>query len=176
MKLETELTIEDILAFNRYHSENSRFTKRSRNFISFLAYGIALLLVGITLVDLLRGKIISAVINIVFIFLLVTIARGKFTRYIIDTQVRSSFKEGKNKGLVGHHEITISDDTITEESDSGSCTTKWGSVERIIRTEKYIFIYISSFSAFLIPRRFLETDAAYNELYNLILSKKDTTS
>jgi hypothetical protein len=83
------------------------------------------------------------------------------------------YKEGKNKNLFGHREITISDDAIVEESDSGTHATKWQSVEKVIKTEKHIFVYASSVSAYVIPRRIFMNDTDYNELYDLILSKKN---
>jgi hypothetical protein len=172
MKIETEITLEDLVAFNRYHAENSRFLKRGRDFIKYLGYGFALFILGIALLDILRGKILSSVINIVLAFLLITIIRFSQGQ-LIDIYARGMYKEGKNKGLFGHREITIRDDAIVEESDSGTHATKWQSVGKIIRTEKYIFVYASSVSAYLIPRRFFVNDTAYNELYNLILSKRD---
>ncbi len=173
MKIETEITLEDLVAFNRYHTENSRFVKRRRDFIKYLVYGVALFIIGSALLDILRGEILFAVISIVWAFFLITITGSKFRQYLIDIYAKGLYKEGKNKGLIGHREITIRDDAIVEESDSGTHTTKWQSVEKIIKTEKYIFVYASSVSAYLIPRRIFLNDTAYNELYNLILSKKD---
>jgi YcxB-like protein len=173
MKVETEITLEDLVAFNRYHIENSRFVKRRWDFVKYLGYGVALFSVGSALLHILQGKILSAVISIIIAFLLVTIVGSKLRQYITDIYAKGMYKEGKNKGLIGHREITICDDAIVEESNSGTHATKWQSVEKVIKTEKYIFVYASSVSAYLIPRRIFVNDTAYDELYNLILSKKD---
>lgn len=176
MKIETEITLEDLVAFNRYHTENSRFVKQRLDFIKYFGYGVALFMIGSALLAILQGKILAAVISIVIAFLLITISGSKFVQYLNDINAKGMYKEGKNKGLIGHREITIHDDAIVEESDSGTHATKWQSVEKIIKTEKYIFVYASSVSAYLIPRRIFVNDTAYNDLYNLILSKKDIVS
>jgi hypothetical protein len=175
MKIETEITLEDLLAFNRYHIENSRFVKRRRDFMKYLACGVSLYIILIALLDILGGKIASAVTTIVIFtpFLLLTIFFSKYSQYITDIYVKGMYKEGKNKNLFGHREITISDDAIVEESDSGTHATKWQSVEKVIKTEKHIFVYASSVSAYVIPRRIFMNDTDYNELYDLILSKKN---
>jgi hypothetical protein len=86
------------------------------------------------------------------------------------------YREGKNKGMLGRHEITIHDDNILEKNDSVSLEFRWTAIEKIVKTEKYIFVYVSSVSALLIPQRSFMNHTAYDEFYKLISSKKDMAS
>jgi YcxB-like protein len=173
MKIETEITLEDLLAFNQYHNENSQFIKRRLDFLKYLMYGFALFAIGNALLKILQGRIHSAIIEILFASLFLAISWSKSRRYISNIYAKGMYKEGKNRGMIGRHEIIIHDDEIVEENDSVSLAIKWKAVEKIIKTEKYIFVYISSVSAFLIPRRSFMDNIAYDEFYNLIVSKKD---
>jgi len=41
MKIETEITLEDLLAFYQYHDENSQFLKRRSASLKYSMYGFA---------------------------------------------------------------------------------------------------------------------------------------
>jgi YcxB-like protein len=176
MKIETQITLEDLLAFNLYHNENSQFVKRRADFLTYLTYGFALFAIGSALLKILQGRIHSAIIEILFAFLFLTLGWPKSRRYIYNVYARGMYREGKNKGMIGRHEITIHDDKISEENDSASLEFRWTAIEKIVKTEKYIFVYISSVSAFLIPQRSFVNNTTYDEFYKLILSKKDMAS
>jgi hypothetical protein len=173
MKIETEITIDDLLAFNQYHNENSQFLKRRADFLKYLMYGFALFATVNALLKIIQGRIHSAVIEMLFASFFLTLSWSKTRRYISNIYAKGMYKEGKNRAMIGRHEIMINDDEFVEKNDSASHAVKWKSVEKIIKTEKYIFVYVSSVSAFLIPQRSFVNNMAYDEFYNLITSKKD---
>jgi YcxB-like protein len=175
MKIQTETTLKDIIAFNLYHSDHSPSTMRMEKRIRYAFLGLALLLVLPALIYILLGNILSFVgcmLGIITLFAF-SASQAKFRRYITARQVKDLYGEGRNQGTLGHHEIIFRDDGISDESDSGEQFVKWQAVEKTIKTEKYIFVYVSSVSAHLIPRRIFHSDAAYDELYDLILQKKE---
>lgn len=71
--------------------------------------------------------------------------------------------EGKNKGLVGRHILTLSPAGLTDTSDTGETTTNWASVEKIVRTDQRILIYNSAIGAFVIPVRAFENKEQIEE-------------
>jgi hypothetical protein len=139
-------------------------------------YGFALFSIGSALLQILQGRIHFAIIEILFAFLCLTLGWPKSRRYLYSVYARGMYREGKNKGMLGRHEITIHDDNILEKNDSVSLEFRWTAIEKIVKTEKYIFVYVSSVSALLIPQRSFMNNTAYDEFYKLISSKKDMAS
>lgn len=74
-------------------------------------------------------------------------------------QVRNFYSEGKNRGVIGEHELEISADGIIERTLYNETKSAWGAVEKIESNPEYTFIYMNSVTAHVIPtRRIIEGD------------------
>ena len=62
-------------------------------------------------------------------------------------------KEGKNESLFKERKISLTDEAIIETSSSSQSSTIWSKIDRIEETDRYIYIYNSSISAYIIPKR-----------------------
>lgn len=79
---------------------------------------------------------------------------------IFPRSVRKSFKkqakqmgsEGANKGIIGPHELEISDECLTERTAYNEQHSLWEGIERIEFSEGYAFIYTGPLMAHVIPK------------------------
>ncbi len=167
MKITIEITLEDLVAFNNFHLEHSPSTKRNK----ILRYVLTFFIIINFVINMIKGDIFMA---IVFLLLaaFVMFLWPKIFKFFVDRQIKAMYKEGKNQGTIGCHDMTIGDDEIVQENDSGSYMTKWNYVEKILKTERFILVYNSAVSAYIIPRRSFVDSNAYNEFYDLIVHKK----
>lgn len=62
------------------------------------------------------------------------------------------YAEGLNRGLLGTHELELTEDGIIERSEVGEHKTTWQGIERIISTTEHTFVYVSALMAQVIPR------------------------
>lgn len=69
------------------------------------------------------------------------------------------FAEGKNRGLLGPKEITLTPVEITAAGDLRSTTIRWKGVERIVETDTQVLIYCGALDAVVVPRRAFASDA-----------------
>ncbi|WP_206698730.1 YcxB family protein [Leptospira stimsonii] len=61
-------------------------------------------------------------------------------------------REGRNNGMIGKQKITLTDDSLNVETEFHSSRFKLGSINQIVETTEYIFLYLTSMSALVIPQ------------------------
>ena len=81
-------------------------------------------------------------------------------------------KEGANKAIWGKHNITINDQELAETTEVGESRCRWSGVERVAENEDYIFIYVSTASAHVIPKRFFSSREQAEAFYQAAKDKK----
>ncbi|PJZ53295.1 YcxB family protein [Leptospira adleri] len=152
MQITYELTLEDIINFNEYHFRNSKVSKRKR-MIAKLIIPVWTLFVFWFLN---RSQIdeTSLLLNIpIFLFAFVwffLFDRLYFWR--LRSNVNKMLREKENKGMIGKQKITLTDDLLVFETSLSSAQFKLGSISELVETKDYLFLYVSSLSALIIPR------------------------
>lgn len=68
--------------------------------------------------------------------------------------------------------MTLTEAGVEEVSDHGESRSSWKSIEKIDETVDYIYIYISSVNAYLVPIRAFEGRTQKDELMERLRSKK----
>lgn len=153
--LNYHITTDDIIHFNLYHFRHSPAAQKQQRIIRIIvSIGVAIL--GLVMFYLIDGgknpgfiSYLSAFVSGVAVFFIWPriVQRG------IREQTAKMLAEGKNKGIVGEQTLTLTPDYMMCVSEAGESTIKWSSVERVVTTDEYTFIYISSVNAFIVPRR-----------------------
>jgi hypothetical protein len=64
-----------------------------------------------------------------------------------------SFVPRLNKGILTTHTLTIDDAGVTEETAVNQSRAKWSGVLRVRQNRSFIFIYLTEYSAHVIPKR-----------------------
>ncbi len=70
-----------------------------------------------------------------------------------------SYREGKNRGLLGPHRVTVDAEWLTEATDEREHRTRWRAMEKVERAGEYVFLYVSGFSAVVVPERAFASEA-----------------
>jgi hypothetical protein len=139
-------TLEDLVAFNRYHCAHSPAVKKTKFTCMILVS--ALLIAGSLFIapteEVARPVIVA--VAIVFAGLFSVVFNYMFTASM-DRQARRLYNEGTNKGTLGQHELEIDDNGLVERTEVNETRQSWHGVERIAETDERAFIYVSSMMA-----------------------------
>jgi hypothetical protein len=76
--------------------------------------------------------------------------------------------EGKNNDLLGSHSLIADEKELIEKSKNGETHLNWDGVEKIVSAENHLFIYVSSISANVIPKRAFENQNTMDEFYRYV--------
>lgn len=64
--------------------------------------------------------------------------------------------------------ISVSEAGVTEETDDSRSEFKWAAIQRVVRTEKLVALYISPFLAHLVPRRAFDSIEAWQQFTRFV--------
>jgi len=163
MKLNYELTEQDYLDFNIYHSKHSPTIKKSillqralGPVVFLIAPFLAIRITNIPLWYWLAIFFISSIIWFVFY--------PKYFNWELSRRVSKLLNEGKNLDMVGSRSINLTQDGLIESTPHSESKVGWDMVEMINETEDYIYIYISAVSAYIVPIRVFK-DAKEKETF-----------
>lgn len=152
MEITYELTEEDVVSYNLYHVKNSKVGKNSLQWQRFVSPLIFLLfayfLSVFTDMERVPLLVIFSIIAIVWVLFYPKYFYNHVTR-----QVRKMLKEGKNEGLVGEHTMKLNKEGITDRTSMGETHVHWQGVHRIVEDAAYVYIYTSTVSAYIVPKR-----------------------
>ena len=145
------VTIEDVVAFSHFHIMESPAARsqRVRNLALVLMVWALLILASLTPVAPPRGVSILIVLWVTYMYgFVLTFGRG----WIIGREVRNSYAVGSNLGVIGEHEFEVKESGLVEKTAVNETTQSWNGIERIEETENHVFFYISSVTAFILPK------------------------
>jgi len=161
MQVEYQLTLEDLVAFNWHYSSTSATARR--RYWSNLAWAILAALVVVVLWPGWGGR--ARVLYLVPFSLVFLLIYPACYRRLVTLNSRKLYSEGQNKGVIGNHIIVIDAEGIREISAVGESRTSWEGVERIDQSDEYVFLYIGSVMAHVIPKRAFVGDHEATRFY-----------
>jgi hypothetical protein len=148
VRLRYENTIEDLVAFNRYHFEHSPSVRRIKLGLMFALPAVILAAVAAVAIVVDEWMFLAA--GVPFAVLAAVLVPGTYRREV-DRQVRRLYGEGANKGVVGEHELELVGDELVERTPFGEMRTRLRAVERVVSDAGYTLIYLSAVMAHVIP-------------------------
>ncbi|MDF2988016.1 MAG: hypothetical protein K0R50_3526 [Eubacterium sp.] len=167
MEIEFDLNKQDYIDFNIFHAMNSDTVKKSLVIQRYLAPIIFLivpfLIAGLADLPLIYWMCVFIVIGAVWI-----IFYPKYFKAMILKRVAKILDEGKNEDLWGKHRVIVNEEGLLEQSKNGENKINWNGVERIVSLNQHFFIYISSVSACIIPKRAFKTNEDTVMFYEFI--------
>ncbi len=155
MEIRYNLTEEDYINFNMFHAKNSTTVKRALNLQRFISPIIFIIL------SFVLSKIGSIPFLGLFItFLLVSVLWIIFyPKYFYSYMIRNSkkmIKEGKNDGLLAGHHMILSEEGIVDSNANGETKVTWSGIKTLSEDQDNLYIYNSSVSAYILPKRELD--------------------
>ncbi len=169
MTTEFDLTVDDLSTFNLYHHQHSPTARKHYYRAWFIPATVWLLLcLGLLylLIAVKRIGLWESFVNIWPLFCGVIAHLTIFPwwyRRKVRKIITGMIAEGKNRGLLCHHRVTLSPETISRTGDYGTNSTNWSAVERIVTTSQQLLVYLNSMSAVVIPRRAFVTPTAFDQ-------------
>ena len=169
--VEYERTIEDIIEFNLFHMKNSPSLRRQA-LVTQVAAALLAVIVSLSMGYLL-GLDKKAGTGFLYILTLVlSIASFFIVPYLSRAEVINGFrkatKEGDNKAILGYQTMSLTPDNIFVKTQIGESKYTWASIDKIAQNDQFIFVYISSINAIVIPRKAFSTDSSLQEFVNYL--------
>lgn len=170
MTVQYELNKDDYVAFSLYHHYHSPTVLKHYYrdwFIPVLMFICIFALIWY-FADLERDTPLKTFINLLPLFSFVPIYLIYFPlsfRRRIKKVVKGMIDDGRNINLFGRHEVSITDDGIDDLGEYSNTSHKWPAIEKIVMFKEYIFIYLSSIEAIIIPHRAFSATEEFHSFF-----------
>jgi hypothetical protein len=167
MVVEFENTLDDVLALNIYHHQQSPKARRTHRLLQF---GPAAILVLVFLGQMLftRSSPVSSLPWLMFAVVW-TLFVPFMLRRSMRKRVLQLFAEGKSKGMLGSHKLSLTSTGVTDKTGFGTTETAWRNVRKVVSTNEYVFIYISDTAAHIVPRRAFADAERFHEFRDTVI-------
>ncbi|ALC80213.1 YcxB family protein [Bacillus gobiensis] len=152
MELKYELTKDDYLAFNLHYMKHSKMIKQSLFMQRFLT-PIIFLVLPFVLFWMTREFLIGFFITFVLVSIVWMAFYPKYFFAYIKKRLLKALNEGSNDNLLGQHVFIPSEDGLIEKNSAGERKTSWSGIERVEENDDYYFLFLSSMSAYILPKR-----------------------
>ncbi len=150
----------DRFAFAAYHlSRNPIILLMTVGVLLFFAYNSVLPAIRSSPSVSLYAKVIA----FMFMELLLLIAVIVFWAVLMLITMISK----RNKPLYAQRTFTVAEDGLVTESEYGRSETRWKQVQKLARTRKHIFLYLSGEAAVVVPRRAFADAAQWDAFYEI---------
>lgn len=162
MEISYKLTEEDYLDFNLNHGNNSPSIKKSiliqRLMGPVIFFMASFLTAKRTGIPLWYWFILFGIVSIIWYAFY-----PKYINWEVSRRTLKMLKEGNNKNILEERTITLTAEGIKETSLNKEERVAWESIEKIEETQRNIYVYLSSISAFIIPIRAFKDIKSKNE-------------
>ncbi|MPW26141.1 YcxB family protein [Alkalibaculum sp. M08DMB] len=168
MEIEFEITEDDYIKFNLYHIENSPSQKKTYNFLRYaipLLFSIPIYAIGTSLFK--QPSSYWIIISILFALIWVITYPNQYKK-LVRKQTKKILQEG-DTSIFGKKTMLIDDNNIKVFSEFTSKTISKKSIKTIKVYDDMILIYLSGFTAQIIPTRYLNDESNKYLMKELII-------
>jgi hypothetical protein len=167
LKVEFNLTKDDYIAFNMYYLENSATIKRTlfihRYFVSLVFLVLPFLLAAVSDVPFMIWLVLYGLAFILWI-----IFYPRYFMSITKKRIIKMIDEGKNSHMFGFRSITLTETGVEETKEHGESKTAWSSIEKVEELQDYLYIFVGSLNAYIVPDRAFDNDEQKNEFLQIL--------
>jgi hypothetical protein len=154
MKIRFENSLEDLVAFNRYHFDHSPIVRRIRILLLWLV-PLCLFVISVPVALLMEGGLerwVALAAGATFAALWASLAPG-FIRRSVEDQMRKRYGAGSNEEVLGEHELELTESDLILKTQSGEQRTQLQAIESVVTEGGYTFIYLNALMAHVIPQQ-----------------------
>jgi hypothetical protein len=162
MEIAYHLTEEDYLKFNMFHIKNSESANKSLKTQRY-ATPFVYIIFSYIFANLADIPFLFALIPFLIVGILWVIFYPKYFQTRILSQTKKMIREGKNEGLLGEHTMILSEEGIVDSNPNGETRVNWTGIIKLLEDESNLYVYNSSVSAYIIPKRDLSDVEAVRE-------------
>lgn len=172
MHVEYVLTKEDYLEFNIFHMTYSKSLRKSlfvqRYLVSFIFLIVPFVVARFTSIPLWYWLTVFGLVYVLWV-----VFYWKYFRWTLGRRISRMIDEGKNVDMLGKQSLRLDEDGIVNTSRLSESKTNYEAVEKVIETKEYVYIYISSIMAYIIPVKSFGSIDQKEELINKLNDKVD---
>jgi len=164
IQLNYDVELNDAMALQKHFSATNKTIKKIKKIIILIIFGLVLLvtLTGEKDLDSIVLNLFPFIVFFLVYWILSKIGSGFLTKKIISTS--------ENSSMYGNRTMIFTEDSIEEKNAEANTSLKWSVVKRLGETSDYFFLYISSASAYIIPKK--KIAAADIENLKILFEKK----
>ena len=184
MEVEYELTPEDQKLFRRYHAKHPLVPPKGGRLGVFIGIGVgAFVLLGVfayhylymfvvsapyapfapalyQLLDMMPGVAMGTILALIGFNLCLRLLQGNATR--------QALREGRNaEKTLGWRRMAIDPHAMRVNSAFTTVATFWEGIDAVVATRDYVFLYITTRSAHVVPRRAFPDDRAFDDFVEM---------
>jgi hypothetical protein len=166
MVVEFDNSLDDLLALNLYHHQQSSSAQRTRRLLQFgpaavlvIAFLVQVLISGASPVSSLPWLLFAAVWTAFVPYLM---------RRSLRKRILQLYAEGRDRGIVGRHTLSLTATGVTDKTSFGKTVTTWREVRKAVATHEYVFIYVSDTVAHIVPRRAFPDQTGFHEFRDTV--------
>ena len=151
MRLCYENTIDDLVAFQHHFYRSSGNVTRNKRIAVVVIYSVFIIfsLVAPTTNQVSRTSLILIMIAAAT---LAVVLYGWLINWCMTDGTKRLYGEGSQKGVIGAHELSFTDQGLLEKNDVGETLIYWHGIQRIDETDDYVFVFLTTMQAHAIPR------------------------
>ena len=147
MRLDYEVSVDDVVAFNLCHNF---FRAPQSRWLSRLMWGLVLAMLLLAAVVAWGARNASPALPLLVGAAFLGVFLG-LRRSLIASVVRRQFREPA-PGLFGRHTLELADDALIKRTDVGETKTRFSAVGPIVETPTHVFIYLGPVAAHALAR------------------------
>lgn len=163
MKIRFEITIDDIVAFNRFHFQNSPAFRRQ---VWTQMLMVPVIIAGLYFLIYLNRDPFDDMGEFPWIFamawVVISLAWAVGIRWQIyqslGKNTRKFLAEGSNRIILGWREMELTNRRLIIRTELTDSSFDLRAVEKIVHNEDYTFVYIASIQAYIIPMNLYPED------------------
>jgi hypothetical protein len=162
VKIRFETTIEDIVAFNRFHCENSPMWRRQRfvgSIVGPAIFAVVVFSASFVIANKLFAHddvaltvygVVTVVLTVPAAILLYFCIQWNFSRNV-ESAGRKLLAEGSNRSIIGWREMELVNNRLFVKLELIESSYDLRAIEKIVSDDRYTYVYVSSIQAFMIP-------------------------
>lgn len=156
MKIKYKIELEDCFVFSNYLIKTSPLIlKTIRKGQMWWACGP---LVGGLMFAMLRGYTPEKTLMVlsmlsVAMSLPMFLMYRRYFKFRNQKQIKKLYENDSYKGVIGTHEMTISDENLADKTEYSDSNIQWNSINKIATTADHTFIFTDDVSAYIIPHK-----------------------
>ncbi|MDA7503440.1 YcxB family protein [bacterium] len=152
------------MAYNQFVMERSYGKSVSQRLSKWL--GCFLILIGL-LMSLSDSGLIILAIPIFLLGLFYVFGLTLLMKVSVKANLKKLLSQGRSDTLLGDVFYQVNSEAFETKSNSGYQGSYWHALDRIEETEDHLFVFNSSISAYIVPKREL-TESEFEELHSLV--------
>lgn len=167
MKLDFQLTESDLhefYKFNEWYSpDKKRFRLKRRLYLGTLMSSLPFISFIMSAEPFSSPMILNLLFLGLVLFNLGFFGAKQVALLNVERWVNDFLKKGKNQDLIGRRTMEFKDHEIESHTTNSDDRINTEMIEKIREDENYYFIYLTTISAHIIPKRIFETEASKKE-------------